>query len=68
MAAEQYVTSSEAAELLGVQRQTVVNWCEQGLFAGAWRAAPGKPWHIPRASVDAMRASTRPQKRVRSGT
>lgn len=51
----EYLTSGQAAELLGVQsRNTVKNWLEGGMFPGAFKT-PGGQWRFPRTEVLAMR-------------
>lgn len=51
----EWVTTGEAARLLGVSsRNTVKNWLEGGHFPGATRTEGGH-WRFLRAEVDAVR-------------
>ena len=45
-----YYTAEQAAGIIGVSRDTIYDWCENGTLAGARRF--GKTWRIPRTSVD----------------
>ena len=52
---ENLLTSTEAAELLGVSSpSTVKNWLMSGHFPGAFQT-PGGHWRFPRAEVEAER-------------
>jgi len=42
----QFLTTTEAAERLGVSRGTICRWCRQGRFPGALKFA--RAWYIPR--------------------
>ena len=42
----QFLTTTEAAERLGVSRVTICRWCRQGRFPGALKFA--RAWYIPR--------------------
>ena len=43
---EQFETTAESAERLGVSRDTICRWCRQGRFPGALKFARG--WYLPR--------------------
>lgn len=50
------LTSSEAADMLGVSsRNTVKNWLKGGMFPGAYQTEGGH-WRFPRAEVEKARA------------
>lgn len=50
----EYLTSTQAAEMLGVRsRNTVKNWLDSGMFPGARRTLGGQ-WRFPRTEVLAM--------------
>ena len=50
------LTSSEAAEILGVSSpNTVKNWLKSGMFSGAYQTDGGH-WRFPRAEVENVRA------------
>ncbi len=50
------LTSSEAAEVLGVSsRNTVKNWMKGGMFPGAYQTEGGH-WRFPREEVEKTRA------------
>jgi excisionase family DNA binding protein len=53
-----WVRSTEAAEMLGVSRNTVKKWARTGYLRGA-RQDPDGWWHIPRASVERVAAAER---------
>lgn len=40
-----YHTATEYAAMIGVARQTVVEWCKNGILTGAYRV--GARWRIP---------------------
>ena len=46
-----WMRSTEAAEALGVSRNTVKKWARTGYLRGS-RRDPDGWWHIPRASVE----------------
>jgi hypothetical protein len=50
---EEMLTTSKAAERLGVGRSTVNLWCRQGLFpnAEARDEVIGKVWYIPESDL-----------------
>jgi excisionase family DNA binding protein len=49
------LTSTQAAQLLGVSSaNTVKNWMEGGFFPSAYKTAGGH-WRFPRAEVEAVR-------------
>lgn len=53
---QEFVTSGEAAEPLGVSStNTVKNWLESGLFPGA-RKTEGGHWRFDRAEVELVKA------------
>ena len=43
---EQFETTTESAERLGVSRGTICRWCRQGRVPGALKFA--RAWYIPR--------------------
>jgi len=47
---ETYLTATEAADILGVTKATVSNWCRQGRIPGAYKVAV--VWQIPLTSLD----------------
>lgn len=59
--AHEIITTTEAADELGVSLSLVHRLLNRGLFAGARRM--GRDWAIPRSSLDAVKA--RPTKRGR---
>ncbi len=54
-----YVTTTEALEMLGVSDQTVRNWVKAGRFAGVIQTRFGKRYLIPVAEVERVRAEER---------
>lgn len=48
------IGTSEAAERLGIKRETVARWCREKKIPGAEQDGIGKPWHIPESSIDEM--------------
>lgn len=56
---DQYLTSGEAARLLGVSsRNTVKNWLESGYFPNAFKTHGGH-WRFPKAEVLAAKEALR---------
>lgn len=66
------LTTAQAAELLTqrgvtakdggpVRRESVTQWCQRGLFVGAWHGLDRErgEWYIPEASVEAFAATER---------
>ena len=53
---KEVLTSSEAADLLGVSSPTTVkNWLESGMFPGAYRTKGGH-WRFPKEEVEKARS------------
>jgi excisionase family DNA binding protein len=54
--ADEVLTSSQAAEVLGVSSaNTVKNWLKSGMFSGAYQTDGGH-WRFPRREVEEVRA------------
>lgn len=51
--------------MLGRSDESIRRMCERRIFPNAERYGVGGHWRIPRADVEALRESTRPQKRAR---
>jgi len=53
---EEFLTSSEAAKLLGVTGETINRWLQAGHFPNAWRINPHSRsrWRIPKSDIDAF--------------
>lgn len=52
------ISTRQAAEILGVSDQTVINWTREGIFPNAIKLNPTKrnsPIRIPRGEVDKVR-------------
>jgi predicted site-specific integrase-resolvase len=49
-----YLTASETAKVLQVDRATVSRWAKQGKFKGAVRIDKPPIWQIPLASVESL--------------
>jgi excisionase family DNA binding protein len=47
-----YLSTTEAAEALGVARITIIKWAKSGKIAGAQKI--GRDWIIPRQSLDGL--------------
>lgn len=62
MTSDRHLTTKQAAELLKVSDQTVLNWLRDGFFPNAFKLNPTKknsPIRIPRSDVDKVRAAQR---------
>jgi len=48
-------TVQEAAEYLGVSRDTIMRWCKEGIFPNAHKTGPGQQsaWAVPKMDVAA---------------
>lgn len=58
------IGTTDAAKLLSMSRANVVRLCERGRIDGAEQVSGnGGHWRIPRASVLALKESSRPKKR-----
>ncbi len=55
-----YVSTKQAAALLGVSARAVLDWATAGKFAGAFRTPGGDrrggDWRIPVSSIEAFKA------------
>lgn len=51
---EDILTAPAFAELAGVDRRTVVNWCAAGLVA-AWRYGKRGRWYIRRSELERLK-------------
>lgn len=67
-----YLSTSEAADRLGVKPATVATWASEGRFPGAFKTAEGRAgeWRIPASDLSgadprAHRAEEEPGDRVR---
>jgi predicted site-specific integrase-resolvase len=49
-----YLTASETAKVLQVDRATVSRWAKQGKFPGAVKKDDPPTWQIPLASVESL--------------
>jgi excisionase family DNA binding protein len=49
---KEWLTTGQAAELLGVSRSTVVRYIEAGTLEA--RRLPGGHWRIPRAAAESL--------------
>jgi predicted site-specific integrase-resolvase len=49
-----YLTASETAKVLQVDRATVSRWAKQGKFKGAVKKDDPPTWQIPLASVESL--------------
>jgi predicted site-specific integrase-resolvase len=49
-----YLTASETAKVLQVDRATVSRWAKQGKFKDAVKKAKPPTWQIPLASVESL--------------
>ena len=67
-AADRFLDSKEAAEILGVHPRTVARWCNTGKFLGAWKTSRKGEWRIPSAEVyrisDRSRDRTAPRPKL----
>lgn len=55
MKKDQDLNTKQAADLLKVSDQTIINWMRDGLFPNAYKLNPTKknsPIRIPRADID----------------
>lgn len=59
----EWLTTAEAAEILGRSAETVRRYCERGTFKGAYQPRAGDQWRIPLASVVAFVESVQPIRR-----
>jgi hypothetical protein len=48
------LSARQVAELLGVTREVVVNWCRERGWG--YRLSPTMPWRIPRERLERIRA------------
>jgi predicted site-specific integrase-resolvase len=51
---ELYLTATEAAKVLQVDRATVSRWAKQGKFKGAVKRDDPPTWQIPLGSVESL--------------
>jgi predicted site-specific integrase-resolvase len=49
-----YLTATEAAKVLQVDRATVSRWAKQGKFQGAVKKDDPPTWQIPLTSVESL--------------
>ena len=49
-----YLTATEVAKVLQVDRATVSRWAKQGKFQGAVKKEDPPTWQIPLASVESL--------------
>jgi len=49
-----YLTATEAAKVLQVDRATVSRWAKQGKFKGAVKKDDPPTWQIPLTSVESL--------------
>ena len=49
-------STGRAAELLGVTRETIRRWIDDGYFPNSERVKPGGHYRISRADIDALKA------------
>jgi excisionase family DNA binding protein len=61
---EVYISTQQAAAMLGVTARAVLDWATAGKFAGAFRTPGGDrrggDWRIPRSSIEAFMAGGTP--------
>ncbi len=59
-----YVSTEQAATLLGASARAVLDWAKAGKFEGAFRTPGGDrrggDWRIPLASIEAFKAGAKP--------
>jgi excisionase family DNA binding protein len=48
------ISTNEAAEMLGYNRDKVSKMCREGSIDGAAQDKPGSPWRIPRKSIEKL--------------
>ena len=53
------LTTTQAAQELGLARDTISKYCLEGRFPTAYQLGGG-PWRIPPADLDAFRKALRP--------
>ncbi len=49
-------STGRAAELLGVTRETIRRWIDDGYFPNSERVKPGGHWRVSRADIAALKA------------
>jgi predicted site-specific integrase-resolvase len=54
----QYLTPKQVAERLQLAHQTILTYCNEGVFPGAFQAKKGGAWRIP---VEDVERRQRPQ-------
>jgi len=62
MKTDNLLTTKEAADMLGVSDQTVINWIKDGVFPNAYKLNPKKsnsPIRIPKGDVTEVKAGRR---------
>lgn len=61
------LTSTQAAERLGVSRMTINKWINDGQFPNAYKLSGSgqSPYRIPEADVEAIEARRRKEQRER---
>lgn len=57
--APSWLSTTDAARLLGVSPDTVRRMCDKSYFPGAWRIGHAGHWHIPPGDVDVLRRQRR---------
>lgn len=65
MTESQWLTTNEAAEMIGRSPASVRRLCEDAVWPDAYRASAGAHWRIPRSNVVAWLKSIRPVVRQR---
>jgi hypothetical protein len=59
-----YVSTEQAATMLGASARAVLDWVRAGKFPGAFRTPGGErrggDWRIPLASIEAFKAGAAP--------
>lgn len=59
------LSTSQAADQLGLTVDTVSKYAKQGLFPTAYKLGAGGPWRIPEPDLEAFRRAMRPSMRPR---
>jgi excisionase family DNA binding protein len=58
---QDWMTTVEAGEYLGLTRQTIIQWCKRGVFPGAHLRYGSRKmgWMVPRAAVEELKRGER---------